>query len=67
MTKPEIFAVVWVDRVLGPLTLLEKSAAAAIASAQAMRKRGEGKIDDVRAVHVPENKDSLIVLDEVQS
>jgi hypothetical protein len=61
--KPEIFAVVWVDSFAGPLTLHKPDAASAIASAQSIRAKADGKAFDVQAVHVPAGTDDLVILD----
>lgn len=51
-SKPEIFAVIWVDRMVGPLSLHKPNAASAIALAASMAAKGKDKIDHVRAVHI---------------
>lgn len=61
--KPEIFAVVWVDRMLGNLTLHKDDRAAAIEAAASIRERGAGKVDHVHAVHIAAGSDSLAYLD----
>ena len=63
--KTEIFAVIWNDFV--PLSLHHASACAAIDSARAMAsKAGANGLDvaamDIRAVHIPADTDSLVVL-----
>lgn len=60
--KPEVFGVVWVDTMLGPLSLAKASAADAIESARSIRARGADKVRNVRAVHVPAGADTLLDL-----
>lgn len=63
MTKAEVFGVVWIDNMLGPLTLSKPNAQSAIATARDMRKRGADKIRDCRAVRVAAGSDTIEVLD----
>lgn len=60
--KPEIFAVIWLDAMLGRLSLHRDSATAAIELAQSIRVRGGDKVAKVRAVHLS-SEDVLTVLD----
>ena len=57
--KPEIFAVIWHDNMLGPLTLHKPDAQSAIAAARSMRERGADKITNCRAVHLAADSDTL--------
>ena len=57
LDKPEVFAVIWVDTLVGPLSLHKSDAQSAIDSA-----KGADKVSHVRAVHVPAGKDILIDL-----
>lgn len=56
-----IYGVIWIDNMIGPLTLQKPCAESAINSAQDMVKRGTDKIRSVRAVQVTED-DKLITL-----
>lgn len=51
-TTKDIFAVVWVDRMVGPLHLKKPSAEEAIAAARHMLAHGAGKIEHVRAIRL---------------
>lgn len=62
-SKPEVFGVVWVDNMLGPLTLTKPDAASAIAAARSMRLKGADKIRDCRAVRVAADSDVLETLE----
>jgi hypothetical protein len=68
--KPEIFAVIWFDRLLGlNLHLPRESAAAAIETAESMRQKDAAAgptpmLHDVRAVHLPAGSDSLVFLEK---
>lgn len=62
--RPEVFGVVWVDLLLGPLTLVKPDAQSAIAAARSMREKGEGKIRDCRAVRVAADSDVLETLED---
>lgn len=57
--KPEIFAVVWIDTLLGPLSLHKPDAAAALTAAASIREKGGSKVQHVRAVHIPAGLDEL--------
>lgn len=63
MNKPEAFGVIWDDLLLGPLSLKKDNAADAIEAAIRIREKGEGKVENVRAVHVRAGSDSLEYLD----
>ncbi len=63
MSKREVFAVIWADKMLGHLSLEKPDAESAIASAQSIRTKGEGKVENVRAVHIAEGSDVLVTLD----
>lgn len=56
-----IYGVIWIDNMLGPLTLNRDCAESAINTAQSMVQKGEGKIQNVRAVEVTPY-DKLITL-----
>lgn len=47
---PDIFAVVWIDKMVGPLTLKKPSAEEAVAAAKAMIEKAGDKIEQVRAI-----------------
>lgn len=61
--KPEAFGVVWIDNLLGPLSLSKPDAVSAILAARSMRKRGADKIRDCRAVRVAAGSDTLETLE----
>lgn len=61
MSAPEVFAAVWVDRMVGPLHLIKATADEAIEAARRIRDRGVGKVDHVRAVRLTSD-DQLIDL-----
>lgn len=61
--KPEAFGVVWVDLLLGPLTLVKPDADSAIETARKIQAKGADMVRDVRAVHVPAGSDVPIYLD----
>ena len=63
MRKAEVFGVVWIDNMLGPLVLAKPDANSAIQTAREMRRRGSDKIRDCRAVRVAEGSDHLETLD----
>ena len=63
LNQPEVFGVVWVDNMLGPLTLVKPNAAEAISSARSIRAKGAGKVSNVRAVHVAAGSSTLTELD----
>lgn len=60
MNTPEVFAVIWEDFI--PLSLHFGSRDEAIAKAKEVKLRGGDKIRNVRAVHIPEGTDTLVVL-----
>lgn len=60
--KVEIFGVVWVDNMLGPLSLTKLNAPSAIEAARGIRERGVDKVRDVRAVHVAAGSDKMEIL-----
>ncbi len=62
MNKPEAFGVVWIDCLLGPLSLSKPDRETAIKTALEMRQRGGDKIRDCRAVMVAEGSDTLETL-----
>lgn len=63
MGSPEVFGVVWHDRMLGiGLTLNRPDAASAVDTAKGISSRGAEKVEAVRAVRVPEGTDTLEVL-----
>lgn len=64
MPKAEIFAVVWMDLMVGPLSLIKPNAEAAVADATAMIAKGVGKIEQVRAIKLTAD-DEIIDLMEV--
>jgi hypothetical protein len=59
MTKAEVYGVIWIDNMLGPLTLTKPDAQSAISAATSMRERGADKIRDCRAVRVARGSDVL--------
>lgn len=61
--KQEVFGVIWIDNMLGPLSLAKPDAQSAIATARYMRQRGADKIRDCRAVHVAAGSDILETLE----
>lgn len=61
--KPEVFAVIWTDRALGHLSLIKTDAQSAITSAQGIRAKGAGKVENVRALHIAQGSDTLETLD----
>lgn len=61
--KSEVFGVVWVDNMLGPLSLAKPDAQSAIAAARSMRLKGADKIRDCRAVRVAAGSDILETLE----
>lgn len=63
MDKPEAFGVIWVDLMLGPLSLKKQNATDAIAAAVSIRERGAGKVEDVRAIRLPEGSNEIEYLD----
>lgn len=63
MQKPEVFGVVWVDNILGPLSLAKLDAQSAIDTARGMRQRGADKIRDCRAVRIAAGTDTLETLE----
>jgi hypothetical protein len=63
MEKPEVFGVVWIDNMLGPLSLAKPDAQSAINAAREMRHRGADKIRDCRAVRVAAGTDILETLE----
>ncbi len=63
MLKPEAFGVVWFDPFFGLwLTLSKPNAAEAVEAAK--RIRANGKVTNVRAVHVPKDSDTMHTIDE---
>jgi hypothetical protein len=63
MEKKEVFGVVWIDNMLGPLTLRKPTAEAAREAAATMRERGKDMIRDCRAVHIAAGSDKIQYLD----
>jgi len=63
MTKPEVFGVIWIDNMLGPLSLSKPDAQSAIDAARLMRWHGADKIRDCRAVRVAAGTDILETLE----
>lgn len=61
--KPEVFAVIWLDAVLGPLSLPAADAPEAVEKAAGIRARGASLVRDVRAVRIPPGLDTLETLD----
>lgn len=59
----EVFGVIWIDNMLGPLTLTKPDAKSAIESAKSMREKGADKIKDCHAVHIAQGSDKLVYLD----
>lgn len=59
MEKAEVFGVTWTDRVLGHLSLSKPDKESALAAAASIRTRGEDKVENVRAVHVPAGADEI--------
>lgn len=52
-----IYGIVWLDNLLGPLTLNQPDKESALKTSEDMRIRGAGKISNCRAVEVTsENK-----------
>jgi hypothetical protein len=49
----EVFGIIWIDNILGPLSLIKPDAQSAIATAKYMRKHSTDKIRDCRAVRIP--------------
>lgn len=63
MSKPEVFGVIWIDLMLGPLSLRKSSAEEALEASARIRSKADGKVEQVHAVHVEEDSDCLIYLD----
>lgn len=59
----DIFAVVWIDRLLGLLTLRKPDARQALEAARHIRHHGAGKVRNVHAVRLPAESDDIEYLD----
>lgn len=63
LKEPDIYAVVWVDKMVGPLTLKKPSAEEAVASAKAMIAKGAGKIEQVRAIKLTADNEIIDLME----
>lgn len=61
--REEIFAVIWIDHMLGLLTLRKPDARQALEAAGRIRHDGAGKVRDVHAVRLPAESDDIEYLD----
>ena len=63
----DIFAVVWIDRLLGPLSLPAADAQAAKIKAREMHARGSDKIHSIRAVRHILGRKTLDTLENLEA
>lgn len=57
----DVYAVIWIDLLLGPLHLIKPNAAEAINLAQSIKANGDGTVSNVRAVHLPAGEDETLI------